>query len=70
MVYLNWNGNYPEVTMTHLLHIDSSSRGDRSHSRRLTREFVEAWKQTHPNDIITYRDVGRHPIPHVQFQRS
>ena len=26
--------------MAHLLQIDSSSRGDRSHSRRLTREFV------------------------------
>jgi FMN-dependent NADH-azoreductase len=51
--------------MTHLLHIDSSPRGERSHSRRLTREFVEAWKQTHPADVVTYRDVGRHPVPHV-----
>jgi FMN-dependent NADH-azoreductase len=51
--------------MTHLLHIDSSPRGERSHSRRLTREFVERWKQAHPNDIITYRDVGRNPVPHV-----
>jgi FMN-dependent NADH-azoreductase len=51
--------------MKHLLHIDSSPRSDRSHSRRLTREFVEAWKQTNPNDLVTYRDVGRHPVPHV-----
>lgn len=36
-----------------------------SHSRKLTREFVEAWKQTHPTDIITYRDIGRNPVPHV-----
>ncbi len=49
----------------HLLHIDSSPRGERSHSRRLTREFVEAWKQAHPDDVVTYRDVGRHPVPHV-----
>ena len=51
--------------MARLLHIDSSPRGERSHSRRLTREFVEAWKQTHPNDIVTYRDIGRNPVPHV-----
>lgn len=51
--------------MTHLLHIDSSPRGDRSHSRRLTKEFVETWQQTYPDDIVTYRDLGRHPVPHV-----
>ncbi len=51
--------------MAHLLHIDSSPRGERSHSRRLTKEFVEQWQQTHPADIVTYRDVGRHPVPHV-----
>ncbi|MFB2835992.1 FMN-dependent NADH-azoreductase [Floridanema evergladense] len=51
--------------MAHLLHIDSSPRGERSHSRRLSREFVEQWKQNHPGDIVTYRDVGRNPVPHV-----
>jgi FMN-dependent NADH-azoreductase len=51
--------------MAHLLHIDSSPRSDRSHSRRLTREFVETWQQTNPNDVVTYRDVGCHPVPHV-----
>ena len=51
--------------MAHLLHIDASPRGERSHSRRMTREFIEQWKQTHPNDTITYRDVGRNSIPHV-----
>lgn len=59
--------------MAHLLHIDSSPRGERfpsealrgSHSRRMTREFVEQWKQAHPSDTVTYRDVGRNPVPHV-----
>jgi FMN-dependent NADH-azoreductase len=51
--------------MVHLLHIDASPRGERSHSRRLSGEFVEAWKQAHPTDSITYRDIGRHPIPHI-----
>jgi FMN-dependent NADH-azoreductase len=52
--------------MAHLLHIDSSPRGERSLSRRMTREFVEQWKQAHPNDdTVTYRDIGRNSIPHV-----
>ncbi|MGL4617619.1 FMN-dependent NADH-azoreductase [Chroococcidiopsis sp.] len=51
--------------MARILHVDSSPRGERSHSRRFTREFVEAWKQHHPDDIVTYRDVGRNPVPHV-----
>ncbi len=51
--------------MTHLLHIDSSLRGERSHSRRITRELVEQWKQSHPNDTVTYRDIGHNPIPHI-----
>lgn len=51
--------------MAHLLHIDASPRGERSHSRRMTREFVQQWQQYHPRDTIAYRDVGRNPIPHV-----
>ncbi|HEY9643901.1 MAG TPA: FMN-dependent NADH-azoreductase [Coleofasciculaceae cyanobacterium] len=51
--------------MAHLLQIDSSPRGERSHSRKLTQEFVEAWQQAHPADVVTYRDVGRNPVPHV-----
>lgn len=51
--------------MAHLLHLDASPRTERSHSRRMTREFVEAWKQSHQSDTITYRDIGRNPIPHV-----
>jgi FMN-dependent NADH-azoreductase len=51
--------------MAHLLHLDSSPRGERSHSRQLTREFIEQWKQLHPDDTVTYRDIGHNPIPHV-----
>jgi FMN-dependent NADH-azoreductase len=51
--------------VAHLLHVDSSPRGERSHSRRMTREFVEQWKQAHLDDTVTYRDIGRNPIPHV-----
>jgi FMN-dependent NADH-azoreductase len=51
--------------MAHLLHIDASPRGERSHSRRMTKEFIEQWKQTHPNDTVTYRDLGHNPVPYV-----
>lgn len=51
--------------MTHLLQIDSSPRCERSRSRQFTREFVESWKRQHPADTVTYRDIGRHPVPHL-----
>ncbi len=51
--------------MAHVLHLDASPRGERSHSRRMTRAFVERWKHSYPDDIVTYRDIGRNPVPHV-----
>ena len=51
--------------MTNLLHIDASPRGERSHSRKLTKEFVETWQKFYHLDTLSYRDVGRNPIPHV-----
>jgi len=54
---------FGQEELWHLLHIDSSPRGKRSHSQT-HREFVEAWKQAHPADVVTYRDVGRNPVPH------
>jgi tetratricopeptide (TPR) repeat protein len=44
--------------MANILHIDSSPRGERSVSRSLTYEFVTSWKDTHPSDTVTYRDLG------------
>lgn len=51
--------------MAHILHIDSSPRGQRSHSRSLSHRFITDWKNSHPQDTVTYRDVGHHPVPHV-----
>ncbi|AFZ56225.1 FMN-dependent NADH-azoreductase [Anabaena cylindrica FACHB-243] len=51
--------------MANILHIDSSPRGERSISRTLSYEFITSWKDIHPEDIITYRDLGRNPVPHV-----
>jgi FMN-dependent NADH-azoreductase len=51
--------------MTHILHIDASPRGDRSVSRTLSHDFVAEWKAAHPNDTVTYRDLGHYPVPFV-----
>lgn len=51
--------------MTHILHIDSSPRAERSYSRTISNDFIHAWKQSHPDDTIAYRDLGHHPVPHV-----
>jgi len=51
--------------MANILHIDSSPRGERSISRSLSYEFITSWKDAHPGDTVTYRDLGHHPVPHV-----
>lgn len=51
--------------MASILHIDSSPRGDRSKSRKLAKEFIVAWQDLHPDDVITYRDLRQTPVPHV-----
>lgn len=51
--------------MTTLLHIDASARVTRSHTRRLSRRFVEAWLARRPGDAVIRRDVGVSPPPAV-----
>ncbi|MEH2312892.1 MAG: FMN-dependent NADH-azoreductase [Nostoc sp.] len=51
--------------MVNILHIDSSPRAERSHSRELSKEFVSGWRAAHLEDAIAYRDLGHHPVPHV-----
>lgn len=51
--------------MGNILHIDTSPRGERSISRSLSYEFITSWKNTHPGDTVTYRDLGHNPVPHV-----
>lgn len=51
--------------MAHILHVDSSPRGERSISRTLTQEFVTGWKTAHPETTVTYRDLGHDPVPLV-----
>ncbi|AFY70943.1 FMN-dependent NADH-azoreductase [Thalassoporum mexicanum PCC 7367] len=51
--------------MTHLLHLDTSPRGDRSVSRQLSKEFVQMWQDQQNDHTITYRDLGHNPVPFV-----
>jgi FMN-dependent NADH-azoreductase len=51
--------------MPHLLHIDSSINGDASVSRALTARAADRWRAAHPDGVVTYRDLGAHPVPHL-----
>lgn len=58
--------------MTTLLHLDASARAGLSgtdpfgsHTRRLSRRFVDQWLQQEPDAHIIYRDVGQNPPPPV-----
>ncbi len=48
-----------------ILHIDSSPRAERSHSRALTKAFVEQLQSAHSDLTVNYRDLGHAPVPHV-----
>ena len=43
--------------MPTLLHVDSSPLGESSITRRLSREFVEQWKEAHPQGTVITRDL-------------
>jgi FMN-dependent NADH-azoreductase len=51
--------------VAHLLHIDSSIRGDASVSHKLSARAADVWRAAHPGGTVTYRDLGRDPLPHL-----
>jgi NAD(P)H-dependent FMN reductase len=51
--------------VAHLLHIDSSIRGDASVSRKLSARAADVWRAAHPDGTVTYRDLGHDPLPHL-----
>ncbi|WP_321475983.1 NAD(P)H-dependent oxidoreductase [uncultured Paludibaculum sp.] len=51
--------------MKTLLHIDSSPRAVRSHSRQLTARFVDAWRDANRGGRVIHREVGLTPLPLV-----
>lgn len=63
---MNSNPNPPSrTTPPSLLYLDASPRGERSHSRRLGRKFLAAWRAAHPQAAVTVRDIGREPPPFI-----
>jgi FMN-dependent NADH-azoreductase len=48
-----------------LLHIDSSIQGENSTSRTLTAAVVARLKAADPSATVTYRDLGKEPLPHL-----
>jgi FMN-dependent NADH-azoreductase len=56
--------------MAHLLHIDSSITGDLSVSRKLTARAAAGWRAAHPEGTVTYRDLGRDPLPHLDAENG
>jgi FMN-dependent NADH-azoreductase len=48
-----------------VLHIDSSPRGERSHSRQLTRALVQELTASQPDASVVYRDLGHQPVPPI-----
>ncbi|UOX33554.1 NAD(P)H-dependent oxidoreductase [Flavobacterium sediminilitoris] len=51
--------------MKKILIINASVRNENSHSRKLTKLFVENWQKKYPNDSFTFREVGLNKIPPI-----
>src|SRR5699024_865235 len=54
-----------ELSMKRILAIHGSPRGERSHSRRLTEAFLQAWQTEQKGGEVLRREVGRMAMPHV-----
>ncbi|HEY1394543.1 FMN-dependent NADH-azoreductase [Roseateles sp.] len=52
--------------MTRLLVVETSTRGDHSVSRRMTRQFVADWLSAHPQGEVTRRDLALSAPPFVE----
>lgn len=52
--------------MTTLLQLDASAQPlERSHTRRLVRGFLDAWRARRPQDEVITRDLSRDPVPPI-----
>ncbi|MFT3904120.1 MAG: NAD(P)H-dependent oxidoreductase [Niabella sp.] len=51
--------------MRKILIVNSSTRDENSHSRTLTKLFINTWSKNYPEDQFIYREVGLTPVPHI-----
>lgn len=55
--------------MRHLLQINTSLFGEGGQSTTLSNEFVNTWKDAHPDGIVTVRNASGDAIPHLTGER-
>ncbi len=48
-----------------LLRIDTSTRIQDSHSRKVAQEFQEQWQSKNPTGTVIKRDLAQNPVPHL-----
>jgi len=53
------------MTMSTLLHIDSSARTGGSISRQLTASFAQQWQAKNPGGKVVHRDLAANTLPHL-----
>src|SRR4051812_48809473 len=51
--------------MKKILVVESSPMGERSVSRRLTKDIVDELLRQHPGSEVTVRDLAKNPLPHA-----
>lgn len=51
--------------MKTVLHINSSARVERSHTRYLSNLFIQEWRCLRPEDPVISREIGTEPLPPV-----
>lgn len=51
--------------MTQILHLVASTRGEASHSRKISSELVQALKTAHPDTTVAFRDLHQMDLPFV-----
>jgi len=54
-----------ERSMTRLLVVETSPRGNASVSRNMTRRYLAEWRALNPNGKIITRDLAKEALPHV-----
>jgi len=51
--------------MKNILVVESSPMGERSVSRRLTKEVLDGLRRLHPGSAVIVRDLAARPLPHL-----
>jgi FMN-dependent NADH-azoreductase len=54
--------------MKKILVVESSPMGERSVSRRLTKDIVDGLLKKHPGSTVVVRDLAAHPLPHLSAE--